>query len=369
MAAGSRQLPVVARPTLTFAADPIASTKPGRPGAHTLADNLSAAAFVGDRLIVGGDEGDILGLLDPVEGGYREAGRIAVYGVKGVKRLASGIDADGNSVTVRNEIDIEGLAFEDGALWIAGSHARRRRRVLPGTGPGKALKAIERGITPELGRSLIARIAPDGSAGIRLRSHPRHGDLLTAAIAAHPVLGPFTGQSSKENGLDIEGLAVRGRRLLLGCRGPVVGGLAVIVDIKLAKEGRHLVFANPDRAIAVHYLRLDGYGIRDLVRDGPDLLILTGPAMDDPGPAAIWRWREAFGSRRRDGVVSDRKDGPLARVGTLEGGGRRGKPEAITVLPGEPDRLLVLRDSAPHRRDDATVRVTAEIVTVPVGNR
>lgn len=369
MAGKTGQLAVVARPVLTFAPDPIATTKAGRPDARTLADNLSAAAFVGERLVVGGDEGDIIGLLDPVAGGYREAGRVAVYGVRGVRRLPQGVDADGGAVKVRDEIDIEGLAFEDGMLWIAGSHARRRRRVRPGTAPAEALKAIGKGITPELGRSLIARIAPDGRRGMRLKSHPRHGDLLTAAIAAHPVLGPFTAQSSKENGLDIEGLAVRGRRLMLGCRGPVVGGFAVILDVKLAEEGRHLVFADPDRPVAVHYLRLDGYGIRDLVRDGEDLLILTGPTMEEPGPAALWRWREAFASRRRDAVLPDDDKGPVIRIGSLEGSGPAGKPETIAFLPGEPDRLLVLRDSAPHKPPGATVDVIAEVIALPAGNR
>ncbi|MFN3854374.1 MAG: DUF3616 domain-containing protein [Phreatobacter sp.] len=363
------RLAVVARPCLTFSAEPIPTDMPGRPGSHTLADNLSAAAFVGNRLIVGGDEGDIIGLLDPVGRGYRETGRIAVDGVSGIRRLSQGTDAEGGTVRVRDEIDIEGLAFEDGALWIAGSHARRRRRILPGTDPDRALKAIERGITPELGRCLIARMDPDGRSGLRLKSHPRHGDLLWAAIAGHPVLGPFASQSAQENGLDIEGLAVHGQRLMLGCRGPVVGGFAVIIDIKLAEEGRNLVFANPDKAIAVHYLRLDGYGIRDLVRDGEDLLILTGPTMEEPGAAAIWHWREAFASRRRDAVLPDDKKGPVIRIGSLEGSGPEGKPEAIAFLPGEPDRLLVLHDGATHRPDSEPVRIRAQVIQLPGGNR
>lgn len=363
------RLAVVARPRLTFSGEPIPTGKPGKAGSHTLADNLSAAAFAGDRLIVGGDEGDIIGLLDPVDGGYGETGRIAVYGVGGIRRLPQGIDAEGGAIKVNDEIDIEGMAFEGGALWIAGSHARRRRRVLPGTDPARALKTIGKGIKPELGRCLIARMEPDGSSGLRLKSHPRHGDLLGAAIAGHPVLGPFASQSAKENGLDIEGLAVHGRRLMLGCRGPVVGGFAVVIDVKLAEEGRHLVFANPDKAIAVHYLRLDGYGIRDLARDGEDLLILTGPTMEEPGPAALWRWREAFGTSRRDAVVPDDRAGPLVRLGSIEGSGPAGKPEAIALLPGEPDRLLVLRDSAPHRRDGGQVSILAEVIGLPGGNR
>lgn len=232
------RLPVVARPCLTFSAKRIPTDKPGRPGSHTLADNLSAAAFVGDRLIVGGDEGDIIGLLDPVARGYRETGRIAVYGVNGIRRLSQGTDAEGGTVRGRDEIDIEGLAFEDGALWIA-----------------------------------------------------------------------------------------------------------------------------------VHYLRLDGNGIRDLVRDGEDLLILSGPTMEEPGAAAVWRWREAFTRRRRDAVLPDDEKGPVIRIGSLEGSGPAGKPEAIAFLQGEPARLLVLRDGARHRPDSDPVRIRAEVVQLPGGNR
>ena len=37
---------------------------------------------------------------------------------------------------------------------------------------------------------------------------------------------------SKDNGLDIEGLAVKEGRLLLGLRGPVLRGWAIIIEIE-----------------------------------------------------------------------------------------------------------------------------------------
>ena len=54
-----------------------------------------------------------------------------------------------------------------------------------------------------------------------------------------PVLGPFVGLPSKENGLDIEGLAVRGDTVLLGLRGPVIRGYALVVrlEMKATKRG------------------------------------------------------------------------------------------------------------------------------------
>jgi hypothetical protein len=362
-------LPVVATPRLRFRIDAVDSDKPSESGGHTMADNLSAAAFVDGRLHVGGDEGDLVAVLDSDgRGGFFEqdaAGRIAVYGL--VDRLKKGVGPDGETIRVGREIDIEGLAFEDDSLWVVGSHAWRRKRIPRGTEPAEALARIERGVEPQFGRCLLARLDvgdPDNGDHRRLSAHRRHGDILSAAVAAHPVLGTFARQSSKENGLDIEGLAVRKRRLMLGCRGPVVGGFAAILDLKLAEDSGELVFADPDKALAVHYLRLDGFGVRDLARDGDDLLILSGPTMEAPGAAAIWRWREAFGVRRADHVEPDGPAPALRKIGQIEGTGPKGKPEAICFMPGEPDRLLVLRDGAAKGASDGQITVEAEVVAI-----
>jgi hypothetical protein len=366
MAKTGDRLPIVAQAKLSFAAAPVGS-KPAAPGAHTMADNLSAAAFIGGALFVGGDEEDLIAVLNADGPDFIEQeadDRIAVY--DRVKPLKKGIDADGGTIAVKREIDIEGLAFEDGALWVAGSHAWRRRRIPRGTDPAEALETIAKGVQPQLGRCLLARLSMDGGKDRRLKAHRRHGDILSAAVAAHPVLGPFTIHSSKENGLDIEGLAVRKRRVFLGCRGPVVGGFAVVLDIKLAEDGDELDFADPDKALAVHYLRLDGFGIRDLHRAGEDLLILTGPTMEEPGAATIWRWRDAFATRRIDNVIADPQEpgSPIVRIGEIEGSGPMGKPEAIVALPETPQRLLVLRDGAAKTRRGSRVTVTADIVAI-----
>ncbi|WP_354098738.1 DUF3616 domain-containing protein [Bradyrhizobium sp. S3.2.12] len=44
-------------------------------------------------------------------------------------------------------------------------------------------------------------------------------------------MSPFIDLPSKENGLDIEALAVAGRRIFLGLRWPVVDSIAIIVEL------------------------------------------------------------------------------------------------------------------------------------------
>ncbi len=44
----------------------------------------------------------------------------------------------------------------------------------------------------------------------------------------------------KDNGFDIEGLAVREDRLLLGLRGPVLRGHAFVLELSLEQDGKDL---------------------------------------------------------------------------------------------------------------------------------
>ncbi|WP_223526514.1 DUF3616 domain-containing protein [Pseudomonas sp. BF-B-26] len=59
----------------------------------------------------------------------------------------------------------------------------------------------------------------------------RHGNDLAAAIAEDPQLRDFLRIPGKDNDFDIEGLVMIGSRLLLGLRGPVLRGWAVLLEI------------------------------------------------------------------------------------------------------------------------------------------
>src|SRR4030095_377034 len=89
---------------------------------------------------------------------------------------------------------------------------------------------------------------------------------------------------SKDNGLDVEGLAVHGDTLYIGLRGPVLRGWACVLEVLPTTDDRDptrlRVAAFSDGArYRKHLLDLGGLGVRDLCPDGDDLLVLAGPSM------------------------------------------------------------------------------------------
>lgn len=215
-----------------------------------------------------------------------------------------------------DEVDIEGLDIAGAQLWLVGSHASRRRKPKDKDGSAKRL------MSPKISsnRFLLARLAVDDGEILTGRSAdgtPRSaallpmksegGNPLTSILAADPYLGPFLARAmvggdsdsavplpGKDNGFDIEGLAVRDDRVYLGLRGPVLRGWAVLLvlsPVDSDEPGRLELrpVAKGGPLVAKHFLWLNGMGIRDLTFDGDDLLILAGPTMDVDGTAAIWR--------------------------------------------------------------------------------
>jgi len=120
------------------------------------------------------------------------------------------------------------------------------------------------------------------------------GNELTRALSQDEHLQPFLEIPGKDNGFDIEGLAVANGRILLGLRGPVLRGWAVILEVELRENKQDpsiLKLKNigpADQPYRKHFVDLGGLGIRDLCIHGNDLLILAGPTMDLDGPVTIF---------------------------------------------------------------------------------
>jgi hypothetical protein len=145
------------------------------------------------------------------------------------------------------------------------------------------------------------------------------------------ILGPFFSVPGKENGIDIEGIAVKDGRLFVGFRGPVLRGNFVPV---LAFR-----FEEPDD-YELLFVQLGGRGIRDLASVEDGFLIVAGAIGDGDASYQLCLWNG------EDGVPGEGGwDGKIIKIGELATN-LGVKPEGLTVTAETPDewRLLVVTD-------------------------
>ncbi|GAA3584333.1 DUF3616 domain-containing protein [Nonomuraea rosea] len=272
------------------------------------------------------------------------------FGAQRTFQLAGYIDLPAGPV---DEADIEGLARADGHLWLVGSHSLKRKKA-KSKDPAKAAERLATVIREE-NRFILARLPLDPVTEL-----PGPGTVLSGPenIAAHlggdPHLAPFLALPGKDNGLDIEGIAVTPDRVYLGLRGPVLRGWAVVLELRLEEAGKgRLRLREPYRK---HFLDLGGLGVRDLCPDGDGLLVLAGPTMDLDGPVRLVRWRPGRG---RHSVVAE---GELDKVLELPYGVRCDHPEGVALL-GD-GRLIVVYDSPSPARITPAGGVLADVFTI-----
>ena len=337
--------------------------------------NLSGAAFTGDWLWVAGDEAcglDRLRRLDPVG---REALR---FGEVRDFPLAGLLDLPG---TAEEEADLEGMAVSDGFLWVVGSHGLKRKNAKPGQGHADNAKRLSK-VALDGNRRLLAclpiesdaqgepclvRLALDGRRALRLKGDARKNQ-LTRALADDPHFGPYMAIPGKDNGFDIEGLAVDGHRLLLGLRGPVLRGWSALLEIAVEARGDQLRLAPLDDSgtlIRKHFLQLDGLGVRDLHFSGDDLYILAGPTMVLNGDIRVFKWPSArpLLAANREPV---RFEAALTESVSLPHGRGTNRAEAICDLPpalaGGKARWVVLYDAPGADRKEGEHTVFGDLL-------
>jgi hypothetical protein len=360
----------LARPARARPGDPAGSVslafsdwQPQRGAEDPLHKDLSAVTRVGDSLFLACDETASVERLRRLDD--------ARFGDHAHFALGDLIDLPGGR---DGEMDIEGLCAADGWLWVVGSHAHKRCKPKhdPKSGrdaPADALRRMER-CEREPNRYCLARIPlveaepglhePVRRDGKRRAAWVRFGkrrSRLLQWLGRDPHLRPFLAIPSKENGLDVEGLAVRGGRAWLGLRGPVLRGHAVILDLDLREDAPGRLKArriDGDRRYRKHLLDTRGLGIRDMRLDGDDLLLLVGPTMSLEGPAFVLRWCGAVhdvGS----GVIAPER---IETVAKLPYRLHADHPEGIELWPeAGPGALLIICDApAPERVDGSTLR-------------
>ena len=334
-------------------------------GTHT---NLSAVRTAGRVLWVAGDETATVERLVA-----DEDDRPSAYGGQATYPLADLVDLPGADDD--EEADIEGIALADGYLWAVGSHSLRRKRIKSKHSDDKALRRLAK-VSGQGNRQVLVRIpvADDGGlpslvreAGDRRAAvFGAHGTDLRDLLADDPHLAPFLPIPGKDNGLDVEGIAVVGERVYLGLRGPVLRGWAVVLELRPEDGDRPGELAlrpfGDGRPYRTHVLDLAGLGVRDLCPHGEDLLVLAGPTMDLDGPVHVFRWRGAAAVDTAEVVRADE----LTRELDLPYGTGTDHAEGIGLIgPADEPRLLVVYDSpAPDRLDDDG-SVTADVVRLP----
>jgi hypothetical protein len=334
--------------------------------------DLSAVARVGQSLFLACDEtASVERLVRQEEGGF---GAHTQFTLDGLVDLPAGPGG---------EMDIEGLCVDGGQIWIVGSHSLKRgkpkRDACGGDEALERMKEVER----ESNRFFLGRVplveempgvfSPTGVDGERRAAWVKYDEKRSALerwLRRDRHLRPFLGIPSKENGFDVEGLAVRGSRMWLGLRGPVLRGHAVILelDLKVTAKGR-LKARRIDgkRRYRKHLLDTQGLGIRDLRLDGEDLLLLVGPTMSLDGPAFVLKWR---GAMRADesGVVDPAR---IETVAELPYRLHADHPEGLELWPeGGRDALLVIYDApGPERTDAARFSVLADVIRPAAASR
>jgi hypothetical protein len=346
-----------------------------------LRDGLSVVARIGASIWVANDESLSLERLTLVPGEAPAARHHVSFPLADYLDLPVPPSADPEKPV---EADLEGLAFEAGYLWLVGSHSLKRKQPKLKDGVGKAGRQLAK-ISHDGNRYLLARIPlheADGAWHPARCHEQRHaarlagddrGNALTEALADDEHLAPFLSIPGKDNGFDIEGLAVADSRVFLGLRGPVLRGWAVILELEpQAKAADILRLQTLDaggRPYLKHFLQLGGLGIRDLCRQDDDLLILAGPTMDLDGPVRVLRW--PGGAMRHESgemVPADR----LERLLDIPYGQGEDHAEGMALFSpdgGDTSSLLVVYDAAAGTRKSEGNTVAADVFPLPPPER
>src|SRR5262245_38843422 len=303
-------------------------------------DNFSAVVAHDRHLWLGGDEGTSIDRMTrDADGNFGDHTRFD---------LAPLLKLPGEG-----EIDIEGLDVDGGYLWLIGSHSLKRKKAEADKTVPENIKRLAN-VTADGNRFTLARVPLDSSGKpvekhgaltvARLQGDAR-GNVLTEALRKDDHIGPLVprvlpdgtveGIPSKDNGLDVEGLAVSGNRVFLGLRGPVLRGWTVVIELQVTDGSGGVLMLDALSSSSVqyrrHFLQLEGLGVRDLVIHGDEVFVLAGPTMDLDGPVFIYRWSNAL--EHSADSLTFLKD--LKKVVAVPFGVGSDHAEGLTVLAGD----------------------------------
>lgn len=234
--------------------------------------NISGIAAKGDLLVLGSDEKSSIQVFKK-------------SGLNTYQATSSGpIELD----TPSPEIDIEGIAWNDRYVYAVCSHSLARKEIKNDKTVAenhKRLQVISEESAAQK-RSQIFRLKLDAEGA--LVPHSLERITLHQILATHPIFERFQRIPSKENGIDIEAIAVDGNGLLIGFRGPSLRGPYIPVLALKFQEG---LFQSDALRVEDRFLDLGGRGIRDMAAvPGGEFLVLGGPVGDEPIAYQLYYW-------------------------------------------------------------------------------
>ncbi|UBF26430.1 DUF3616 domain-containing protein [Kovacikia minuta CCNUW1] len=283
-------------------------------------------------------------------------------------------------VNQEDEIDIEGFGYFDSYLWITGSHSQTRGKP-KGKNPEKDIRRLAE-IKPNANRFLIARIPVVKGELYQSCPHPddpgktltaacvqltKAGNLLTEVLQEDSHLGHYVAIAlpSKENGFDVEGLAVHKNTLFLGLRGPVLRGWAIILEIEVEELEPGVLtlktIGEDGRKYKKHFVDLNGLGIRELCFCKKDLIILAGPTMQLEVTMRVFRLKDLL-HKNKDSMTGESSD-DLEVLFDLPLTIGSDHAEGASIFPclGQKKALLVVYDAP-----DATRRIEPDAILADV---
>jgi len=256
--------------------------------------NISGIAAKGEWLVLGSDERSSIQVFKKT-------------GPNTYQATASGsIQLDAPSV----EVDIEGIAWHGAHLYVVGSHSLARKETKDNKTVAENRDRLADEPKDEPSRKQIFRLKldPDGA----LVPGPFERITLDKVFERHPILESFRRIPSKENGIDIEAIAVDGDEVLVGFRGPSLRGPYIPVLALTFQDGRF-------ETEAIHaedrFLNLGGRGIRDMTAlPGGEFLVLGGPVGDEPTPYQLYFWDGRNALPGKDAPNAENRVKPICRI-------------------------------------------------------
>ena len=346
-----------------------------------LLQELSAAAWTaeGDHLWVSSDE--YLSIERLTHLGGMVYGEHTSFAIGDLLELQNADD----------EIDIEGMSYSAPYLWFTGSHSYKRSKP-KGKDPQQDVQRLAQ-LKCDANRFTLGRIPLFGGMLHRTCSHPEHpervlhaaglpatgeGNALTEALKGDEHIGQIVASHlpSKDNGLDIEGLVVGPedpeepgtQRVLLGLRGPVLRGWAMLIDILVTEATPGHLSLKPvtedGRLYRKHFLNLNGLGIRELCLRGDDLIVLGGPTMALEGEMRLFRLPNIF-ERTADSLFNQPDDIDVLFDLPFTVGSDHAEGLALLPCLGQPDALMIIYDSPNPTRRVAPDTILMDVFRLP----